>query len=157
MWLVDKGITLTKKLSNTINIITLPSAQYKSIDLSNRELNETAASAIFEMIEYYEATNELDISSNPIGMTHRGWVSCNYIIGHSQELQVLNAEGNPISKMSADNLGSALSTSSLHTLKLEHWGLRGSPLSNLKEIDGDEDTEDRIRSSTAKNSSQNSG
>uniref|UniRef100_A0A1A9URL9 Uncharacterized protein n=1 Tax=Glossina austeni TaxID=7395 RepID=A0A1A9URL9_GLOAU len=105
--------------------------QYKSIDLSNCELDETAASAIFEMIEYYEATNELDISSNPSGMTHRGWVSCNYMIGHSQELQVLNAEGNPISKMSADNLGSALSTSNLHTLKLEHCGLRGSPLSNL--------------------------
>uniref|UniRef100_A0A1A9WM43 Uncharacterized protein n=1 Tax=Glossina brevipalpis TaxID=37001 RepID=A0A1A9WM43_9MUSC len=105
--------------------------QYKSIDLSNCELDETAASAIFEMIEYYEATNELDISSNPSGMTHRGWVSCNYMIGHSQELQVLNAEGNPISKMSADNLGNALSTSNLHTLKLEHCGLRGSPLSNL--------------------------
>lgn len=105
--------------------------QYKSIDLSDCKLEEAAASALFEMIEYYEATNELDISSNAIGMTHRGWISCTYMISHSQELQVLNAEGNPISKLSADHLGNALSTSNLHTLKLEHCGLKGAPLSGL--------------------------
>lgn len=105
--------------------------QYKSIDLSNCDLDETAISALFEMFEYYEATNELNISSNANGMTHRGWVSCNYMIGHSQELQLLNADGNPISKMSAESLGNALSTSNLHTLKLEHCGLRGQPLTML--------------------------
>lgn len=94
-------------------------------------MDETAASALFEMIEYYEATNELDISSNACGMTHRGWVSCNYMIGHSQELHVLNAHSNPISKINAENLGNALSTSNLHTLKLEHCGLRGQALTNL--------------------------
>ncbi|GBP08191.1 Protein phosphatase 1 regulatory subunit 37 [Eumeta japonica] len=85
--------------------------QYKVIDLSDCKLDETAASALFDMIEYYEATHELDISSNAMGMTHRGWTSCIYMISHSQELQVLNAEGNPISKLSADHLGNALSSS----------------------------------------------
>lgn len=83
------------------------------------------------MIEYYEATNELDISSNAQGMTHRGWISCTYMISHSQELQMLNAEGNPITKLSADHLGNALNTSNLHTLKLEHCNLKGAPLSGL--------------------------
>uniref|UniRef100_A0A1I8NDN1 Leucine Rich repeat protein n=1 Tax=Musca domestica TaxID=7370 RepID=A0A1I8NDN1_MUSDO len=109
----------------------LKRVQYKSIDISDCKLNETAASALFEIIEYYEATNELDISSNATGMTHRGWLSCTYMISHSQELQVLNAEGNPITKISADHLGSALNTSNLHTLKLERCGLKGAPLSSL--------------------------
>lgn len=105
--------------------------QYKAIDLSSCELNETAASALFEMIEYYEAANELDISSNAEGMTHRGWTSCTYMISHSRALQVLNAQGNPISKTGAENLGHAISTSNLHTIKLEHCGLKGAPLSSL--------------------------
>ncbi|XP_073824621.1 uncharacterized protein isoform X2 [Musca autumnalis] len=109
----------------------LKRVQYKSIDVSDCKLNETAASALFEIIEYYEATNELDISSNSTGMTHRGWLSCTYMISHSQELLVLNAEGNPITKISADHLGSALNTSNLHTLKLEHCALKGAPLSSL--------------------------
>lgn len=109
--------------------------QYKAIDLSDCKLNETAASALFEIIEYYEATNELDISSNSSGMTHRGWLSCTYMISHSQELHVLNAEGNPITKISADHLGNALNTSNLHTLKLEHCGLKGAPLNGLCKYD----------------------
>ncbi|XP_037828832.1 serine-rich adhesin for platelets isoform X2 [Lucilia sericata] len=109
----------------------LKRVQYKSIDLSDCKLDEAAASALFDMIEYYEAAHELDISSNAAGMTHRSWISCTYMISHSQELQVLNAEGNPISKLSADLLGNALSTSNLHTLKLEHCGLKGAPLSGL--------------------------
>lgn len=85
------------------------------------------------MIEYYEATNELDVSSNPGGMTSRGWSSCVYMISHSRALQSLNAQGNPISKSGAENLGVALNTSNLHTLKLEHCGLKGAPLSGLCE------------------------
>ncbi|XP_055847331.1 serine-rich adhesin for platelets isoform X2 [Episyrphus balteatus] len=105
--------------------------QYKSIDVSSCELNEAAASALFDMFEYYEVTNELDISSNADGMTPRGWTSCIYMVSHSRALQVLNAQGNPLSKNCADNLGSALNSSNLHTIKLEHCGLRGNPLDSL--------------------------
>ncbi|XP_054743883.1 serine-rich adhesin for platelets isoform X1 [Anastrepha obliqua] len=100
--------------------------QYKFIDLSSCDLDEWATSALFEMIEYYEAANELDISSNSDGMTVRGWAGCMAMVKHSEELRVLIAQGNPISKQSADGLGQAISTSNLHTLKLEHCGLRGA-------------------------------
>lgn len=43
----------------------LKRVRYKSIDVSGCSLNDTTASALFDMIEYYEAANELDISNNP--------------------------------------------------------------------------------------------
>lgn len=39
--------------------------RYKSINVSGCALDDTTATALFDMIEYYEATNELDISNNP--------------------------------------------------------------------------------------------
>lgn len=88
------------------------------------------------MIEYYEAANELDISYNKEPMSVRAWGLCTNVVGRSQELQQLNAEGNQISKVGAENLGSALSTSNLHTIKLEHCGLRGAPLTNFCKYKG---------------------
>lgn len=108
-----------------------PQIQYKVIDLSECPLNESCLSALCQMIEYYEAANELDISYNKEQMTVRGWGLCTHMVGRSQELQLLNAEGNQISKVGAENLGSALNTSNLHTLKLEHCGLKGPPLTNF--------------------------
>lgn len=105
--------------------------QYKVIDLSECHLDESCLSALCQMIEYYEAANELDISYNREPMTVRGWGICTYMVGRSQELQLLNAEGNQISKVGADNLGNALSTSNLHTIKLEHCGLKGPPLTSF--------------------------
>lgn len=43
----------------------LKRVRYKFIDVSGCYLDDTAATALFDMIEYYEATNELDISNNP--------------------------------------------------------------------------------------------
>lgn len=43
----------------------LKRVRYKSIDVSGCSLDDTTASALFDMIEYYEAANELDISNNP--------------------------------------------------------------------------------------------
>ena len=101
------------------------------MDLSTCDLDESSASALFQMIEYYEAATELDISNNPNGMTSRGWASCNSMVGHNRELQVLNAHGNPISVTGATTLGHSLSSSNVHTIKLEHCGLRGRPFSSL--------------------------
>ncbi|KAH8409880.1 hypothetical protein KR009_000299 [Drosophila setifemur] len=105
--------------------------QYKCIDLSDCTLDESCLMALFQMIEYYEAAYELDISYNKEQMTKRCWELCAYMVERSQELQVLNAESNQITKLGADSLGRALGSSNLHTLKLEHCGLRGQPLSNL--------------------------
>nr|XP_017095634.2 mucin-5AC isoform X1 [Drosophila bipectinata] len=105
--------------------------QYKCIDLSDCTLDENCLTALFQMIEYYEAANELDISYNKEQMTKRCWELCAYMVGRSQELHSLNAECNQITKLGAVSLGHALGTSNLHTLKLEHCGLSGQPLINL--------------------------
>ncbi|XP_043950309.2 mucin-19 isoform X2 [Drosophila biarmipes] len=105
--------------------------QYKCIDLSDCTLDESCLTALFQMIEYYEAAVELDISYNKEQMTKRCWELCAYMVERSQELQLLNAESNQITKLGADSLGRALGSSNLHTLKLEHCGLRGQPLVHL--------------------------
>ncbi|KMY88559.1 mucin-19 isoform X3 [Drosophila simulans] len=110
--------------------------QYTCIDLSECTLDESSLMALFQMIEYYEAANELDISYNKAEMTKRCWELCAYMVERSQELQLLNAESNQITKLGADSLGRALGSSNLHTLKLEHCGLRGAPLVNLLSFAG---------------------
>ncbi|KAH8350712.1 hypothetical protein KR084_004730 [Drosophila pseudotakahashii] len=110
--------------------------QYKCIDLSDCTLDESSLMALFQMIEYYEAANELDISYNKEQMTKRCWELCAYMVERSQELQLLNAESNQITKLGADSLGRALGSSNLHTLKLEHCGLRGQPLVHLLSFAG---------------------
>lgn len=49
--------------------------KYKAIDLTSCSLDDVSATAIFDMIEYYEACNELDISENS-NIKNRGWQSC---------------------------------------------------------------------------------
>lgn len=53
--------------------------KYKAIDLTSCSLDDVSASAIFDMIEYYEACNELNISEN-INIKSRGWQSCKFTI-----------------------------------------------------------------------------
>ncbi|XP_034668632.1 serine-rich adhesin for platelets isoform X2 [Drosophila subobscura] len=105
--------------------------QYKTIDLSECNLDESCLSPLFQMIEYYEAAFELDISYNKATMIKRGWELCAYMVERSLELQLLNAESNQITRLGAESLGRALESSNLHTLKLEHCGLRGPPLTEL--------------------------
>ncbi|GAB0092526.1 hypothetical protein DMENIID0001_075260 [Sergentomyia squamirostris] len=104
--------------------------QYKLIDLTSCDLDDSSASAMFDMIEFYEATNELDISENR-AITHRGWQACAAMIKKSQALCTLLTSGTSLSESNASNLGKALMTSAIHTLKLEHCGLTGRPLSSL--------------------------
>jgi hypothetical protein len=49
--------------------------KYRSIDLTSCSLDDVSSTAIFDMIEYYEACNELNISENP-NIKNRGWQSC---------------------------------------------------------------------------------
>lgn len=51
--------------------------KFRAIDLTSCSLDDVSATAIFDMIEYYEACNELNISENP-NIKNRGWQSCNY-------------------------------------------------------------------------------
>lgn len=106
--------------------------QYKLIDLTACGLNDVSATAMFDMIEYYEAANEIDISENP-NITIRGWQACIHMIKRSHALQTLSTRGIPLSDQNAINMGKALLGSSLHTLKLEHCGLTGRPMASLCE------------------------
>lgn len=49
--------------------------KYRAIDLTSCSLDDVSATAIFDMIEYYEACNELNISENT-NIKNRGWQSC---------------------------------------------------------------------------------
>lgn len=51
--------------------------KYKAIDLTSCSLDDVSATAIFDMIEYYEACHELNISENP-NIKNRGWQSCKF-------------------------------------------------------------------------------
>lgn len=104
--------------------------QYKLIDLTDCGLNDVSAQALFEMIEYYEAANEVDISENR-NITARGWQSCINMIKRSHALQTLATRCTPLSDSNAINLGKAMLGSSLFTLKLEHCGLSGRPIASL--------------------------
>ncbi|CRK96223.1 CLUMA_CG009650, isoform A [Clunio marinus] len=101
--------------------------KYKVIDFTSCSLDDVSASAIFDMIEYYEACNELNISENP-GIKNRGWQSCINMIKRSQALHSLFTRGTALSDGNALALGNALLTSYIYTLKLERCGLTGRPI-----------------------------
>ncbi|XP_062558495.1 serine-rich adhesin for platelets isoform X2 [Armigeres subalbatus] len=104
--------------------------QYRSINLSNAGLDDTSASVLFDMIEYYEAANELDVSDN-LAMTNKSWLAAINMVKKSQALNVLIARGPELSDHHATDLAKALNTSALHTLRLEHCELSQRPLASL--------------------------
>ncbi|XP_053684420.1 serine-rich adhesin for platelets [Sabethes cyaneus] len=104
--------------------------QYRCINVSHAGLDDTSASVLFDMIEYYEATNELDFSDN-LAMTNKSWLACMNMVKKSQALNVLITRGPGISEYYAKDLATALNTSAIHTLKLEHCELSQRPLMML--------------------------
>lgn len=100
------------------------------IDLTNCKLDDISATALFDMIEYYEATVEIDISENT-EISNRGWQSCINMLKRSHALQSFSTRCTPLSETNSNYLGKALLSSSLHTLKLEHCGLSGRPIASL--------------------------
>lgn len=104
--------------------------QYKVIDLTDCGLNDASAAALFDMIEYYEAANEIDISENR-NITNRGWQACINMVKRCHALQILTTRGTPLSETNAISLGKSMLTASLNTLKLEHCGLSGRPMASL--------------------------
>lgn len=107
--------------------------QYKLIDLTDCGLNDASATTLFDIIEYYEAANEIDISENR-NITNRGWQACINMVKRSHALQILVTRGTPLSESNAISLGKSMLTSSLNTLKLEHCGLSGRPMASLCKI-----------------------
>ncbi|XP_067170626.1 protein phosphatase 1 regulatory subunit 37 isoform X2 [Apteryx mantelli] len=102
--------------------------QFKIVDLEQTNLDEDGASALFDMIEYYESATHLNISFNKhIGT--RGWQAAAHMMRKTNCLQYLDARNTPLLDHSAPFVARALRiSSSLVVLHLENASLSGRPL-----------------------------
>ncbi|XP_015416687.1 PREDICTED: protein phosphatase 1 regulatory subunit 37, partial [Myotis davidii] len=102
--------------------------QFKVVDLEQTNLDEDGASALFDMIEYYESATHLNISFNKhIGT--RGWQAAAHMMRKTSCLQYLDARNTPLLDHSAPFVARALRLrSSLAVLHLENASLSGRPL-----------------------------
>ncbi|XP_075581529.1 protein phosphatase 1 regulatory subunit 37 [Pelecanus crispus] len=102
--------------------------QFKTVDLEQTSLDEDGASALFDMIEYYESATHLNISFNKhIGT--RGWQAAAHMMRKTNCLQYLDARNTPLLDHSAPFVARALRiSSSLVVLHLENASLSGRPL-----------------------------
>ncbi|XP_062996088.1 protein phosphatase 1 regulatory subunit 37 [Elgaria multicarinata webbii] len=102
--------------------------QFKIVDLEQTNLDEDGASALFDMIEYYESATHLNISFNKhIGT--RGWQAAAHMMRKTNCLQYLDARNTPLLDHSAPFVARALRISnSLAVLHLENASLSGRPL-----------------------------
>uniref|UniRef100_A0A8C5EUG1 Protein phosphatase 1 regulatory subunit 37 n=1 Tax=Gouania willdenowi TaxID=441366 RepID=A0A8C5EUG1_GOUWI len=122
-----KGEKLDHKACESLEEI-LKRIQFKVIDLEQTNLDEDGASALFDMIEYYESATHLNISFNKhIGT--RGWQAAAHMMRKTSSLQYLDARNTPLLDHSAPFVARALRISgSLAVLHLENAGLSGRPL-----------------------------
>uniref|UniRef100_A0A8C4D9F7 Protein phosphatase 1 regulatory subunit 37 n=1 Tax=Dicentrarchus labrax TaxID=13489 RepID=A0A8C4D9F7_DICLA len=122
-----KGEKLDYKSCESLEEI-LKRVQFKVIDLEQTNLDEDGASALFDMIEYYESATHLNISFNKhIGT--RGWQAAAHMMRKTNSLQYLDARNTPLLDHSAPFVARALRISgSLAVLHLENAGLSGRPL-----------------------------
>ncbi|NWQ71856.1 PPR37 phosphatase, partial [Neopipo cinnamomea] len=102
--------------------------QFKLVDLEQTSLDEDGASALFDMIEYYESATHLNISCNKhIGP--RGWQAAAHMMRKTSCLQCLEARNTPLPDAAAPFVARALRiSSSLAVLHLESAALSGRPL-----------------------------
>ncbi|XP_054901412.1 protein phosphatase 1 regulatory subunit 37 [Poeciliopsis prolifica] len=122
-----KGEKLDYKACESLEEV-LKRVQFKVIDLEQTNLDEDGASALFDMIEYYESATHLNISFNKhIGT--RGWQAAAHMMRKTSSLQYLEARNTPLLDHSAPFVARALRISgSLAVLHLENAGLSGRPL-----------------------------
>uniref|UniRef100_A0A8C7XHQ8 Protein phosphatase 1 regulatory subunit 37 n=2 Tax=Oryzias sinensis TaxID=183150 RepID=A0A8C7XHQ8_9TELE len=122
-----KGEKLDYKACESLEEI-LKRVQFKTVDLEQTNLDEDGASALFDMIEYYESATHLNISFNKhIGT--RGWQAAAHMMRKTSSLQYLDARNTPLLDHSAPFVARALRISgSLAVLHLENAGLSGRPL-----------------------------
>ncbi|XP_075692144.1 protein phosphatase 1 regulatory subunit 37 [Rhinoderma darwinii] len=122
-----KGEKLDHKACEALEEI-FKRVQFKMVDLEQTNLDEDGASALFDMIEYYESATHLNISFNKhIGT--RGWQAAAHMMRKTNCLQYLDARNTPLLDHSAPFVARALRiSSSLTVLHLENSSLSGRPL-----------------------------
>lgn len=122
-----KGEKLDHKACEALEEI-FKRVQFKMVDLEQTNLDEDGASALFDMIEYYESATHLNISFNKhIGT--RGWQAAAHMMRKTNCLKYLDARNTPLLDHSAPFVARALRiSSSLTVLHLENTSLSGRPL-----------------------------
>ncbi|NXT73180.1 PPR37 phosphatase, partial [Zapornia atra] len=122
-----KGEKLDSKACEALEEV-FKRVQFKIVDLEQTSLDEDGASALFDMIEYYESATHLNISFNKhIGA--RGWQAAAHMMRKTSCLQYLDARNTLLLDHSAPFVARALRiSSSLVVLHLENSCLSGRPL-----------------------------
>uniref|UniRef100_A0A8C4T881 Protein phosphatase 1 regulatory subunit 37 n=1 Tax=Erpetoichthys calabaricus TaxID=27687 RepID=A0A8C4T881_ERPCA len=108
----------------------LKGLQFEIIDLQETKLDENGASALLDMILYYESATYLNISSNQ-NIGGLGWLALSQLIQKSSCLVGLDASNMPLLECPARTLSRALQFSRLTVLHLENCYLTGRPLFTL--------------------------
>ncbi|XP_032818676.2 protein phosphatase 1 regulatory subunit 37 [Petromyzon marinus] len=102
--------------------------QFNEVNAESTSLDEDGASALFDMIEYYESAVHLNISFNKhIGV--RGWQAAANLMKKTGSLQILDARNSPVADQALPFVARALRMhSSLAVLHMENASMSGRPL-----------------------------
>ncbi|RWS11209.1 protein phosphatase 1 regulatory subunit 37-like protein, partial [Dinothrombium tinctorium] len=105
--------------------------QFRTINLESCNLDDEGASALFDMIEYYESATHLNISNNK-NIDIRGWQACCRMLKNTSSLQHLDLRNSGLSEQVMLTFGRALRLGShLITLHLENSGISSRALAIL--------------------------
>ncbi|CAM9778946.1 unnamed protein product [Lampetra planeri] len=102
--------------------------QFNEVNAESTSLDEDGASALFDMVEYYESAVHLNISFNKhIGV--RGWQAAANLMKKTGSLQILDARNSPVADQALPFVARALRMhSSLAVLHMENASMSGRPL-----------------------------
>ncbi|XP_059481814.1 protein phosphatase 1 regulatory subunit 37 [Neocloeon triangulifer] len=106
----------------------LKRVRFTILDLENTQISEEGAVAMFEMIEYYEACETVNISRNA-KILGRGWQACSRMIKKTQCLKELIAKETCLKEEFIPFLTRSLKIGThLSVLNLERCHLQGKPI-----------------------------
>uniref|UniRef100_UPI00398F5EA0 protein phosphatase 1 regulatory subunit 37 n=1 Tax=Pristiophorus japonicus TaxID=55135 RepID=UPI00398F5EA0 len=122
-----KGIKLDYESCEALEEI-FKRIQFELINLEWTKLDEDGASALFDIMKYYDSAVHLSISFNKrIGS--RGWMAAAQLIRKSSSLQEFEASGIPLTEHTACFVAQGLRFNShLRVLRLDNASLSGRPL-----------------------------
>ncbi|XP_076640320.1 uncharacterized protein LOC143351997 isoform X2 [Colletes latitarsis] len=105
--------------------------QFNKVDLEATSLDDESSVILFDMLEYYDSTRHLNISSNP-NILIQGWHACANFIRKSQCLKHFEAKDVTLKEQHMNILSRALRVvCHLHVLNLENCGLSGGSIITL--------------------------
>ncbi|KAI8744502.1 protein phosphatase 1 regulatory subunit 37 [Biomphalaria glabrata] len=122
-----KGEKLDQKQCECIEEI-FRRVQFKTLDLEASHLDDECATALFDMIEYYETACQLNISFNK-NIQARGWQACSRLVRRTPNLTYLDIRNCDLNERFVPIFGRALKLGChLTILHMECLALSGRPL-----------------------------